>query len=65
MTARVVPYLRSVAGADVDDPRLVELIGELSLRSERFRRLWARHDVRPKSTGTPRPARWSCTTRSS
>ncbi|MER5515639.1 helix-turn-helix transcriptional regulator [Streptomyces sp. NPDC002763] len=52
MTARVVPYLRAAAGADVDDPRLVELIGELSLRSERFRRLWARHDVRHKSTGT-------------
>ncbi|MER7184236.1 helix-turn-helix transcriptional regulator [Streptomyces hyaluromycini] len=52
MTARVVPYLRSVAGADVDDPRLVELVGELSLRSERFRRLWARHDVRHKSSGT-------------
>jgi transcriptional regulator with XRE-family HTH domain len=52
MTARVVPYLRSVAGPDVDDPRLVELVGELSLRSERFRTLWARQDVRHKSTGT-------------
>ncbi|WP_326567806.1 helix-turn-helix transcriptional regulator [Amycolatopsis rhabdoformis] len=52
MTARVVPYLRSVAGADVDDPRLVELVGELSVRSERFRTLWARQDVKQKSTGT-------------
>jgi transcriptional regulator with XRE-family HTH domain len=52
MTARVVPYLRSVAGPDVDDPRLVELVGELSLRSDRFRALWARQDVRHKSTGT-------------
>src|SRR6201996_3705573 len=52
MTARVVPYLRSVAGPDVDDPRLVELVGELSLRSERFCTLWARQDVRHKSTGT-------------
>ena len=51
MTARVVPYLRSVAGPDVDDPRLVELVGELSLRSDRFRTLWARQDVRHKSTG--------------
>jgi len=51
MTARIVPYLRSVAGADVDDPRLIELVGELSLRSERFRALWARQDVRHKSTG--------------
>jgi hypothetical protein len=51
MTARIVPYLRSVAGPDVDDPRLVELVGELSLRSDRFRTLWARQDVRYKSTG--------------
>src|SRR5262249_29962232 len=48
MTARVVPYLRSIVGADVDDPRLVEIIGELSLRSERFRTLWARQDVKYK-----------------
>jgi hypothetical protein len=52
MTARVVPYLRSVAGPDVDDPRLVELVGGLSLRSERFRALWAGQDVRHKSSGT-------------
>jgi transcriptional regulator with XRE-family HTH domain len=51
MTARVVPYLRSVAGPDVDDPHLVELVGGLSLRSERFRTLWARQDVRHKSSG--------------
>jgi transcriptional regulator with XRE-family HTH domain len=52
MTARVVPHLRSIAGADTDDPRLVELVGELSLRSERFRTLWARQDVKHKTTGT-------------
>ncbi|MDT7847487.1 helix-turn-helix domain-containing protein [Streptomyces justiciae] len=52
MTARVVPYLRSVAGPDVDEPRLVEIVGELSIRSERFRKLWARQDVKHKSTGT-------------
>ena len=51
MTARIVPYLRSVAGPDADDPRLAALVGELSLRSDRFRVLWARHDVRHKSTG--------------
>src|ERR1700756_5345929 len=44
MTARVVPHLRSIAGADTGDPRLVEFVGELSLRSERFRTLWARQD---------------------
>jgi len=26
----------------------VQLVGELSLSSERFRRLWARHDVQPR-----------------
>lgn len=52
MTARVVPYLRSVAGGDVDDPRLVEIVGTLSVGSERFRTLWARQDVKHKATGT-------------
>ncbi|MFI5606753.1 helix-turn-helix transcriptional regulator [Amycolatopsis sp. NPDC051903] len=54
MTARVVPYLRAIVGADAEDPRLVELLGELTLRSERFSTLWARQDVRRKSTGTTR-----------
>jgi hypothetical protein len=52
MTARAVPHLRSIARADTDDPRLAELVGELSLRSERFRALWARQDVKHKATGT-------------
>jgi transcriptional regulator with XRE-family HTH domain len=39
-----VAYLRSVAGADLNDPDLVELVGELS-ESADFRRIWARHDV--------------------
>jgi transcriptional regulator with XRE-family HTH domain len=54
MTAKVVPYLRSVLGADVDDPRLINVIGELSLGSERFRTLWARHDVRHRTSGLTR-----------
>ena len=49
-----VATLRSVAGADLDDPRLTDLVGELSLKSEEFRRLWARHDVRDKGSGTKR-----------
>ena len=52
MTARAVPHLRSIVGADTGDPRLVELVGELSLRSERFRTLWARQDVKQRTTGT-------------
>ena len=35
-------------GSDADDPRFVGLVGELSLSSERFRRLWARHDVQAR-----------------
>ena len=47
----VVSALRASAGPDVDDPRLTELVGELSLKSADFRRLWARHDVRPHPGG--------------
>jgi transcriptional regulator with XRE-family HTH domain len=43
-TANAVGQLRAAAGADIDD-RLVALIGELSLRSERFRQLWAKQEV--------------------
>jgi hypothetical protein len=46
-----VATLRALVGPDVDDPRLTELVGELSVRSERFRELWSRHDVRPKTCG--------------
>ncbi len=49
-----VAALRASAGTDLDDPQLTELIGELSLKSEPFRRLWARHDVRDKTSGTKR-----------
>ncbi|MCO1599479.1 helix-turn-helix transcriptional regulator [Micromonospora sp. RHAY321] len=47
-TEEGVAILRAHTGPEVDDPRLVELVGELSVRSERFRRLWARHDVHPQ-----------------
>lgn len=40
-----VGRLRALVGADVDDPRLAQLVGELSRRSDEFRRLWARHDI--------------------
>jgi transcriptional regulator with XRE-family HTH domain len=51
VTESTVAGLRALVGPDVDDPRLAELVGELSVRSERFRQLWARHDVRPKRAG--------------
>ncbi|MDA0182113.1 helix-turn-helix transcriptional regulator [Solirubrobacter phytolaccae] len=44
---RLVAALRANAGPDVEDPRLIELVGELSVRSDSFRRVWVRHDVRP------------------
>jgi transcriptional regulator with XRE-family HTH domain len=54
VTENTVAGLRALVGPDVDDPRLDELVGELSLRSDRFRQLWARHDVRPKRSGRER-----------
>lgn len=54
VAAETVASLRATAGADLDDPRLTELVGELSLKSDLFRRLWARHDVRAKVSGTKR-----------
>lgn len=53
-TETAVASLRALTGPDVDDPRLEELVGELSVRSERFRALWARHDVKPKRSGRSR-----------
>jgi len=34
-----------LVGPDVEDPRLRELVGDLSARSDEFRHLWARHDI--------------------
>src|SRR5262249_8185581 len=44
-----VANLRAAVGADLDDPCLTELVGELSVKSPDFRRLWARHDVSSKA----------------
>ncbi|MFC0543251.1 helix-turn-helix transcriptional regulator [Kutzneria chonburiensis] len=46
-----VAGLRALVGPEVDDPALAELVGDLSVRSEEFRRLWARHDVRTRTSG--------------
>jgi hypothetical protein len=43
----LVAALRVMVGPDVDDPRLTELVGELSVKSDVFRRLWSRHDAKP------------------
>ncbi|WP_335981096.1 helix-turn-helix transcriptional regulator [Streptomyces sp. CA2R106] len=50
-TTDVVGHLRLSAGKYPDDPRLASLIGELAMGSERFRRLWARADVRARTHG--------------
>lgn len=50
----MVAIFRRRIGPDLDDPRVVQLVGELSLASEGFRRAWARHDVRPPRGGLVR-----------
>ncbi|WP_328701345.1 helix-turn-helix transcriptional regulator [Amycolatopsis pittospori] len=52
VTECFVANLRQSVGNDVDDPRFVELTGELAEASPRFRELWARHEVRGQR-GTP------------
>ncbi|MFJ3801182.1 helix-turn-helix domain-containing protein [Streptomyces sp. NPDC090088] len=46
--------LRAAAGASPSDRALTDLAGELSTRSDTFRELWARHDVRAHGRGTKR-----------
>jgi transcriptional regulator with XRE-family HTH domain len=48
----LVAGFRQSVGSDIDDPRFIELVGELSLASPEFRRLWARHDVGPRRGAT-------------
>jgi transcriptional regulator with XRE-family HTH domain len=52
VAAEMVAAFRASVADAADDARTVELVGELSLRSRRFRELWARHDVQPR-TGMP------------
>ncbi|MEU1980348.1 helix-turn-helix transcriptional regulator [Nocardia sp. NPDC019395] len=47
-----VAILRGEAGRNPYDKDLTDLVGELSTRSEDFRRMWAAHDVRLHRTGT-------------
>jgi hypothetical protein len=48
----LVAGFRSSVGTDTTDPRFIQLVGELAVASEPFRRLWARHDVRARE-GAP------------
>lgn len=47
-----VAILHTEAGRDPHDKRLHDLVGELSTRSDDFRRRWGAHDVRYHGAGT-------------
>ena len=47
-----VAMLRTAAGRDPHDKQLHDLVGELSTRSDEFRRRWGAHDVRIHGAGT-------------
>ncbi|MET8542508.1 helix-turn-helix transcriptional regulator [Kitasatospora sp. NPDC004799] len=51
VAAETVAFLRRDAGLHPEDPALGALVGELSLRSSEFGRLWADHLVREKTDG--------------
>jgi transcriptional regulator with XRE-family HTH domain len=53
-TAVAVASLRYVAAQFADDRRLAELVGQLSMNSPEFARLWAGHDVRLCTSGSKR-----------
>lgn len=46
-----VAHLRTACGLYPDDPALASLVGELSVKNEDFRRIWALHEVRGKGHG--------------
>ena len=50
----LVAFLHVDAGRHPDDPALAALVGELSISSELFRRLWADHPVSDKGHTTAR-----------
>jgi transcriptional regulator with XRE-family HTH domain len=47
-----IGMMRAAVAADPTHPRATAIVGELSIRSAEFRRLWARHDVREQVSGT-------------
>ncbi|OZD38965.1 transcriptional regulator [Rhodococcus sp. 06-1477-1B] len=49
-----VAVMRADAGRDPHDREMQDLVGELSTRSDTFRRLWGAHDVRSHGSGTKR-----------
>lgn len=53
-TQELVAAMRGEAGRNPFDKKLSDLVGELSTRSERFRTLWAAHNVRFHRSGVKR-----------
>jgi len=51
MALDYIGLFRAAIGHDPTDPRAVKIVGELSLRSSEFRRLWARNEVRDNVHG--------------
>jgi transcriptional regulator with XRE-family HTH domain len=49
---QIVAILRAEAGRSPYDRQLSDLVGELSTRSDLFRKLWGTHDVREHRTGS-------------
>lgn len=54
IAAETVAQLRLLTGRRPDDAELAALVGELAIRSEPFRRMWATGDVREKRLGVTR-----------
>lgn len=54
VAADTAAMLRRDAGQHPNDPALSQLVGDLSIQSPEFRRLWARHRVHQRSIGTKR-----------
>jgi hypothetical protein len=46
VTGCFIASLRKAVGSDIDDPRFIELTGELCLASAHFAKLWGRYEVR-------------------
>jgi len=53
-SAQAVGWVRALAGSRVESPELVRLVGQISVKSVEFRRLWARREVQPRPSGTGR-----------
>ncbi|KAA5829211.1 helix-turn-helix domain-containing protein [Saccharopolyspora hirsuta] len=51
MAQNTVADLRATFGDNPDDQRLRALVEELTVKSEEFPAMWARHEVQPKSVG--------------